>query len=520
MIETQRIISLLLDPKTYPHPVSSIELKQTQMSFIFLTGEYVYKVKKPVDLGYLDYTTLEKRRFFCYQEVKLNKRLCPQVYLGVIPIIERGGEFFLGGRGKIGEYAVKMRQLPQERMMDVLLRKDQVSPEMVRKVAEKLAPFHRKARTNSYISSFGDLSTIKYNWDENFFQTEAYIGTTISRERYQDIKGYVEGFLGENSSLFKKRQEGGRIVDCHGDLHTAHICFGDEIYIFDCIEFNERFRYCDIASEVAFLAMDLDFHHRPDLSDTFIDAYISYSQDKDLITLLPFYKCYRAYVRGKVEGFKLNDPLIPQEEKEEALFKAKRYFRLSYNYIQGKIRPILIITTGLVGTGKTVLAQALSQRLGLDLLSSDVVRKELAQIPITEHSFEEYEGGIYSPEFTARTYEEMIKRAEALLSQGRWVIMDATFRKRKDRERARALAEEKGADFFIIETTCPEGIAKARLEQRLRKETASDARWEIYERQKREFEEVVEVPPSHHIIIDTSPPLSEITKRILERLEI
>jgi len=306
---------------------------QTQMSFLFLTGDYVYKVKKPVDLGYLDYTTLEKRRFFCQQELKLNRRLCPDIYLEVVPIVQHQSKILLGGKGKVVEYAVKMRQLPPQRMMDVLLSKNQVSEGMVRQVAQKLADFHQQAETNAEISSYGDLSTILTNTEENFTQTQKYIGVSISREQYQTIKAYTDSFAEQNIRLFKKRVKEGRIRDCHGDLHSAHICFIDGICIYDCIEFNDRFRYCDVASEIAFLAMDLDYHRRPDLSRHFIDAYVKSSQDEELLKLLHFYKCYRAYVRGKVESFKLDDPHIPEGEKTRALAAARRYFQLAKSYI-------------------------------------------------------------------------------------------------------------------------------------------------------------------------------------------
>jgi len=306
---------------------------QTQMSFLFLTGDYVYKVKKPVDLGYLDYTTLEKRRFFCQQELKLNRRLCPDIYLEVVPIVQHQGKILLGGKGEVIEYAVKMRQLPHQRMMDVLLSKNQVSKGMVQQVAQKLSDFHQQAETNAEISSYGSLSTILTNTEENFTQTQKYIGVSISREQYQSIKAYTDSFAEQNIRLFKKRVKEGRIRDCHGDLHSAHICFIDGICIYDCIEFNDRFRYCDVASEIAFLAMDLDYHRRPDLSRHFIDAYVKSSQDEELLKLLHFYKCYRAYVRGKVESFKLDDPHIPEGEKTRALAAARRYFQLAKSYI-------------------------------------------------------------------------------------------------------------------------------------------------------------------------------------------
>ena len=327
------MIQALLEPKAYPDAPKQVELAQTQMSFVFFTDDYVYKVKKPVNLGYVDYTTLDKRRFFCQREVELNRRLCPDVYLGVVTITQNKGGIIINGEGEIIEHAVKMRRLPREAMMDVLLTQNQVSPEMVTRVAQKLVEFHSKAETNATISTFGKIDTITQNTEENFTQTVKYIGNTISQEKYQRIKNYCDGFMEHNTSLFHKRVAGGRIRDCHGDLHAAHICFYEGICIYDCIEFNDRFRYCDIASEIAFLAMDLDHHGRSDLSRSFISAYIDQSQDKELKELLNFYKCYRAYVRGKVESFKLDDPYISQEEKARLLAVARRYFELAESYI-------------------------------------------------------------------------------------------------------------------------------------------------------------------------------------------
>ncbi len=325
------LVQALLDPKAYPDASQGIELAQTQMSFVFLTDNYVYKVKKPVNLGYLDYTTLDKRRFYCQREVELNRRLCPDAYLGVVPIIRDKGDIFIGGQGEGIEYAVKMRRLPQKAMMNVLLGKNQVSSEMVGGVAEKLVEFHQKAETSASISAFGDLATVTQNTEENFTQTEKYIGNTISRGKHRHIKDYTNRFIRQNAPLFHRRIAAGKIRDCHGDLHAAHICFSDGICIYDCIEFNDRFRYCDVASEIAFLAMDLDHHGRADLSRSFVNAYVDRSQDEELLELLSFYKCYRAYVRGKVESFKLDDPYI--SEKARVLAIARRYFELAESYI-------------------------------------------------------------------------------------------------------------------------------------------------------------------------------------------
>jgi aminoglycoside phosphotransferase family enzyme len=322
------------------------------MSFILLTGEYVYKIKKPVNLGYLDYTTLEKRHFFCHQELELNRRLCPDAYLAVVPIVEIKGELRIEKQGKAIEYAVKMKQLPQDRMMDVLLRRGQVTQEMVARVAEELVGFHQRAETNQKIAAFGRLDVIRLNCDENFAQTDKYIGTSITAEEYQHIKNYTDNFIDSNASLFDKRVREGKIRDCHGDLHAAHVCFtddtrlparrmtpagepspGGQVCIYDCIEFNDRFRYSDVASEIAFLAMDLDRYQQAGLSRHLVDTYVGLGHDEELLKLLDFYKCYRAYVRGKVESFKLDDLYIPKEEKAKVLTTAQGYFQLAESYV-------------------------------------------------------------------------------------------------------------------------------------------------------------------------------------------
>ena len=333
VLQLPELVQALLKPKAYPDAPQQVELVQTQMSFVFLTDKYVYKVKKPVNLGYLDYTTLEKRLFYCQREIELNRRLCPDTYLDVVLVTRDKGNILVEGQGKVLEYAVKMRRLPQEAMMDVLLTQNRVSPEMVSGVAQIVAQFHRKAETNAAISTFGDLGAIATNTDENFTQTEKYISITISQDRYQHIKDYTNSFIENNVPLFRRRLADGRIRNCHGDLHAAHICFSNGICIYDCIEFNDRFRYCDVASEIAFLAMDLDHYGRADLSHSFVNAYVDISQDKELLDLLNFYKCYRAYVRGKVESFKLDDPHISEEEKAGALAAARSYFELAESYI-------------------------------------------------------------------------------------------------------------------------------------------------------------------------------------------
>jgi hypothetical protein len=507
-------VQALLQPGVYPDPTSHIELMQTQMSFIFLTGNYVYKTKKPVNLGYLDYTTLEKRQFFCTQELELNRRLCPGGYLDVVPVTELHGSFKIGGKGKIVEYAVKMRQLPQDRMMDVLLPKDQVTADMLEKVALKMADFHSRAATSDVIGSFGTLESIKVNTDENFAQTQKYVGSIIPQRSFDLIMEFTNTFMKEHAVLFNKRVAGGKIRDCHGDLHAAHICFADDIYIYDCIEFNERFRYCDVASEIAFLAMDTDRYGRADLSNSFVQSYLKASSDGDLPALLDFYKCYRAYVRGKVACFKYDDPYLA--DKKAIMNEAKLYFSLAHRYANKK--PLIIIVTGLIGTGKTTLAETAGKGLGCQVISSDVIRKQLANVPLTERHYVKFDGGIYSPEFTQKTYDELFRRAKDLAQKGQSVILDASFKKKRDRLAAFDLAGQSGADFLAIECVTDEATIKARLEKRQSEGAVSDGRWEIFPDIKKEFDSVDELPEKNHLALDTTRLSGNTISSILEKV--
>ncbi|HLE74702.1 MAG TPA: phosphotransferase [Candidatus Bathyarchaeia archaeon] len=331
MLVQKQVVDALMKPEAYDEDPGSIELVQTHISFVFLTRHFVYKVKKAVNLGFLDFTTLEKRRFFCEKELELNRRLCGDMYLEIVPI-NKADAIKIKGEGETVEYAVKMKRMPQERMMSRLLEENKVDDKLIDIIAKVIADFHSKAETNRRISEFGSLATIETNWKENFDQTEEFVGKTLSAEDFKLIYERIRDFMKRNVSLFEKRMAEGRIRNCHGDIHSGNIFVTDRIYIFDAIEFNDRFRYSDVAADVAFLAMDLDFRERPDLSKFFIERYIKYSGDQELTKLLPFYKCYRAYVRGKVVSFKLKDPHVGEKEKSAATKEAKAYFKIASTY--------------------------------------------------------------------------------------------------------------------------------------------------------------------------------------------
>ncbi len=334
MMDLSELKRLLLKPEIYPDHPQEIRWTETHISLLFFTGQYVYKFKKPVDFGFLDFTTLEKRKFFCEEEVRLNRRLSPGLYLGVVKVTEDQGKVSFNGSGEVVEYAVKMREIPLDSLMDRLLQRGEVTSEMIQKVAEKLASFHSLAETNDYIKSFAKPKRVREDTEENFQQTIKYIDRVIPRRIFETIREQTNRFYEHREELFEKRITEERIRDCHGDLRLEHIFWGKEIFIFDCIEFNERFRYTDVAADIAFLSMDLDYHGRGDLDPFLIHTYMERSGDRDLLEILDFYKCYRAYVRGKVESFRLDDRGISEEEKEEAFQRAKRYFTLAYEYSQ------------------------------------------------------------------------------------------------------------------------------------------------------------------------------------------
>ena len=515
MPDLNRLIAALSKAAAYPEGAGEVKVIQTQMSVVFLTSEYVYKIKKPVNLGYVDYTELKNRRHFCEREVALNQRLCPSAYLGVVPITADGDQLTVEGTGTPVEYAVKMRHLPEDMLLDKLLQQGKVTPAMMAQVATHVARFHRNADTNEEISRFGSLEAVIRNIEENFGQTEKYAGDTVSAKQLTVIQDFTRRFVHANDHLFFKRMQEGHIRDCHGDLHAQHICFCHDLCIFDCIEFNDRFRYGDTASEVAFLAMDLDRSGRADLARAFVAAYISESGDVDLPSLLNFYKCYRAYIRAKVNCFKLNDPCIPEAGRQEALIAAQGYFDLAAAYTRTK--PLLIIMVGFVGSGKTTLAQELAGRLGAIYLSSDVTRKTLADVPLTENRHYDPGDGIYSAEFTRRTYDTLYQEASQALADGCRVILDAAFLKKGERETARQIAAQTGADCYTIECQADTETTRTRLAKRLTQDSISDGTWNVHLKQQGWFEPL-EADESGCLMVDTTKPLYQNVRWVLAKL--
>ncbi len=508
-----RLIEALLDPSSYPEPPARVELRQTHISYLFFTPRFVYKIKKPVDFGFLDFSTLEKRRFFCAEEVRLNRRLAPDVYIGVVPVTEKDGKALMEGAGESIEYAVKMKRLDAGKSLENALEHGGVTTDIIERVARRVARFHAEAQTSPYISSFGSVECIRKNIGENFDQTAPFVGTAISSPLFDRIKGYNDGFMRVNEGLLRGRVEEGFVRDCHGDIHCDHVSISDGIEIIDCIEFNERFRYSDIVADAAFLSMDLDFRNRADLSRAFDAAYFASSGDAEGKGLLDFYKCYRAYVRGKVAAFKSAEEEVGPEARMAALIDAKRHFHIAGEYAEGGLKPLLIVIRGLSGTGKSMVANLLAENTGFCTFSSDLIRKELAGLAPSERRVAAYGAGIYSKEFTDKTYTTLIERAGNLLKAGRSVICDATFSKGGYLRMAKEAAREAGASFRLIECAADDETIRKRLLKRLEEPGAiSDAGLEVYERQKESYEPV-EGPC---LEVDTTVPLNEVLVKIID----
>ncbi len=326
----------LLQPGIYDHPVHEVELIQTHISWVILAGDYVYKFKKPVDFGFLDFSDLAKRHRCCEQELLLNRRLCPDIYLALIRVtIDAAAHFSLNGKGEVVEYGVQMKRMPEDRMMVHLIRDGQLTADHIEALATVLADFYQRAEHGEDIAGFGTASAVGVNVAENFEQTASFIGKgALSQEQYDSIVRYSHSFLA-NEALFQRRIDDGYIRDCHGDLYSANICLADKVYIYDCIEFNQRFRYSDIASDVAFLVMDLEFYGLDELARLFVDRFVQKTGDKGLIGMLNFYKCYRAYVRGKINVFTAADPAVDLATRSLCNRNAATYFRLAQRYAEG-----------------------------------------------------------------------------------------------------------------------------------------------------------------------------------------
>jgi uncharacterized protein len=507
-ISQEEIIAFLCDPRSYPYHPKRIRFVRTHASYVFLGFPYVFKVKKKVNFGFLDFSSLKNRRYYSEREVILNRRLCPDIYLGVIPISLSAGKLKFGKGEKVVEYAVKMRKLQDRYFMLRLLRQDQVTTKDLDRIVSKLKKFYEAEIPTRKITTWGRIENLKISTGENFDQTRAFVGMTISRESFEAIAYYTALFYARKGELFSARVRERRIRDCHGDLHLEHIHLAHKtLSIFDCIEFNDRFRYVDVASDVAFLAMDFDHHDRPDLSRQITSRMANSLRDTGMLGLMDFYKCYRAYVRGKVESFQQARAEVPETEQKKSRMQAERYFRLALRYALFGSEPTVLVVMGRAASGKSTLANALGRELGFEVISSDRTRKELAGVPLFQRVKDAARLCLYSEAMTNETYKRLVQRATTELDQHGGLILDATFSHRQYRDELRRLLDSRSANYWFIEAEAPDEVVKQRLEQRKgATHVVSDARLEDFEMLMGSYEAPAEIRAHHCLHVATDRP--------------
>lgn len=483
-----------------------VDMIQTHISVVLLSKQHALKLKKPVDFGFLDYTTPDKRRRACEAEVRLNRRLCPDLYLKVQPIADVEGQPRLSATGKVIDYGVLMKRLPADRMLDQMVARDEVTEAIIDRIADRLSRFHQDARRGPDVNFYGSPETIRGNWDENFAQTERFVGHTISSIDFDSIRAWVTKWIESSGELLRERVRENRICDGHGDARSESICITDDICIFDCIEFNERFRCADVASEVAFLAMDLDARGRPDLGYYFSERYKSRVEDRHLFSLLPFYRCYRAFIRGKVLSFRLDETEFSKAERDAAAARARAYFALARRYATPLQKPTVIVVAGLSGSGKTSLARSIAGELGLRVVSADAVRKSIFR---NAKPAAGYGKGAYTVEATRLVYESMIETGQELLKANSGVILDATFRRANDRAMACDMAEAFGANWRLIECRLSPELTRSRLDRRAAiRDGLSEATWDTYLKQREEFDPIDYKSDDRCLALDMNGSLS------------
>jgi aminoglycoside phosphotransferase family enzyme/predicted kinase len=484
-MDPERLIEALSGPSAYPYPVDSVEVRQTHISAVFLAGPFAYKVKKSVNLGFLDFSSLGRRRHFCDEEVRLNRRLAPHVYVGVVPVVWAGPGLQFEGEGELVEWAVKMLRLPEQATLLERVRRGEVGVELVEQLARRIASFHREAEANEGIAAFGRFEAVARIVLDIFADAVSQVGTTVGQSVFGRVKVLAEETLGRLRPLIEARAARGMPRDCHGDLHLDHVYyFPDQeppadLVIIDCIEFNERFRFIDPVADMAFPAMDLAFHGRRDLARTFADAYFRATVDEEGRPLLPLYSAYRATVRAMVEGLEQAEKEVPEAERAVALGRARAHWLLALTELEEPGRkPCLILVMGLPGTGKSRLAQGLAESAGFSVVRSDVVRKELAGFPGHGQPPAELRDSLYTRAWNDRTYAECLKRADRLLFEGRRVLVDASFHEEENRTTFLKSAATWGVPSGILLCQAEPETVRKRLESR--RGDASDADWSVY----------------------------------------
>lgn len=513
----------LSQPEVYPHAPDEVTLEQTHISLVALVPPWVYKVKKPVDLGFLDFSTLEQRRTYCEAEVQLNRRLAGTTYEGVVPIVDTPNGLRVDPEdetGSVVEYAVKMRYLDPDSFLDTKLERGEASTADIDRVAQTLCNFYRNLSSRPEVAEAGWIDSLRVSTDENFDQTAEQVGTALSRPTYEALRYYTDRFYDQHAALFHRRRAGGFIIDGHGDLRLEHVHLTDErVRIYDCIEFNERFRHLDVANDVAFLAMDLDQQGRSDFAHRLVNEIADALGDPELDQLIDFYKCYRAHVRGKVEGMRAAEEEVPPEDRAQSRLRAHRHYQWALRYAVAGSAPLVVVVFGQAGTGKSTQAAALARAFGWAHISSDRVRKTKAGIAVHRRTPAEMRERLYSTEMTDLTYKTLQHRAVERGRTHEGTILDATYSDPGRRDRLRMALRGADIPYAFVELTASEDVLRARLASRTSDTaTASDARAEDFDMLTERYQPPTALEDPFHVRIDAESPPEETTLAILKAL--
>ncbi|WP_349431612.1 AAA family ATPase [Methylomarinum sp. Ch1-1] len=497
------LIRSLQNPELYPHPIVRFSLIETHISWVLLTGSYAYKIKKPLNLGFLDFSTLEKRRHFCQEELRLNGRLAPDIYLEVVAI--GGGEERpqLNSEGPAIEYAVKMRQFEPDQTFDRLLQRQQLTTDVIIKTAQIIASFHEHITKAPKKSEFGSPTAVMRPVRENFAQIRQQSAITMTAELEQ-LADWSEREYARNLELFDQRKHNGFIRECHGDLHLGNIAFIDgRIVPFDGIEFNPSLYWIDVISEVAFLVMDLTDKQRPDLAYRFLNEYLQHGGDYAGLKLLPFYLTYRAMVRAKVSAIRASQ-VSTTEPRQKAVSDYRDYLQLARHYTETK-KPLMLIMHGVSGSGKSWLSNRIIDHFPVIRIRSDVERKRLFGLTAQQTSQATIDGGIYSAQASALTYHRLLELAAETLSAGYNVIVDATFLQKQQRKPFFQLAQQAAVPFRIVHTIADRQTLLRQIEERAKlQDNVSDADPRVLQHQLQTRQPLDVDEQRHAIEIDTA----------------
>ena len=502
------LVRALTDPDRYPHPVDEVVVLETHISYVLLTGEYAYKIKKPFDLGFLDFSTLHKRRRACEEELRINRRTAPDLYLGVWPITGTPEEPVLNGSGEAFEYAVRMVQFDPDLRADRCLERGELTPAIMRDFGQRVADFHQEAAEPPEGTDYGRFARIRADQKANLAELRKELdGLPITLERFDRLAEWVGNFLENHRGHFEARCREGWIREGHGDLHLSNLALRDGVLVpFDAIEFDPALRFTDVMADAAFAWMDLLSRERRDLATTFLNAYLERTGDYAGVRLLPFYTVYRALVRAKVAALQVAEAEA-DGAAETLRRRADHYFRLAEDTANGD-SAMLVVGRGVTGVGKSLVSEPVLAELGGIRIRSDVERKRLAGMEAEASGAAEVGAGIYSAEMSTRTYERLLALARPVLAAGLPVFLDATYLESERRRAARELAAELGVPFAILALEAPEADIRRWIRERAAESgNPSDADEAVLESQLSNQDPLTEAEEAITVRVDTSREL-------------